>query len=805
MADQQSFQAGSVVVVRRQRWRIVSIRAYPRCKVLALTGAGIVNAGRAMHLITPFDDIETTTHGGIRLASRRAWGRRCRALLSAHGPSDRLQTALHARIDLMVHQLEPALAIVRGLACRVLIADEVGLGKTVQAGLIAAELRERGMADRILVIAPSGLREQWAGELNSRFNADAVVMHAATVRQRSRMLAVGLNPWTTVATAIASFDYVKRPDVLPAITSCRWDVVVVDEAHGAGPGTDRLAALQAICGQAIYVVLVTATPHNGSRMAFDALCGVGSHGDRLLIFRRTRDAMALTSGRRIHRLAVASSRAERELHAKLADLGAAIANEHQPSPDAWLTIGVFQKRAFSSAYAFAQTVGRRLETIAPGPDPNGAQQLLLPLADAGEQEPADEAPGSLSPVLSDAEVEHQLLIDLAEHAAAASRRETKLGCLARLLRRLRRLGEPAIVFTEYRDTLLHVRRHLACECAVLHGGLSAEDRRAELDRFRSGHCMVLLATDAAGEGLNLQGRCRAVVNLELPWNPMRLEQRIGRVDRIGQERRVHAFHLIARGTGEARILEHLKAKVARARAEVTASDPLGFEEADEAHLAQVAAGVAATDTLMVGAGHEPGVDERVTVGRLEPEAALELERLRMARRFSAGDAPCDWVSDGCLAIAARRARTRMALNGQTLAVILDELRDGHGRRVAVQLQPVLATLGRHVVRKALEALTAAIEEHTTACNDGLWFRAMAELHHAFIDARRQRTAAILADLERRPSRPAQAGLFDRRALREAAADAGRDAELRSDLERSLAMPAAPAHVRWTALVMTPRW
>jgi superfamily II DNA or RNA helicase len=802
MADQQSPQAGSIVVIRRQRWRVVSVRAYPRCKVLALVGVGIGNAGRATHLISPFDDVEAAARGRIRLVSRRSWRRRCRALLATSGPSDRLQTVVHARIDLLAHQLEPALAMLRGLACRVLIADEVGLGKTVQAGLIAGELRERGMADRILVIAPSGLREQWAGELKGRFNVDATVMDASSVRKRSSILAVGLNPWATVETAIASFDYVKRPEVLPAITACRWDAVIVDEAHGAGPGTDRLAALQTICGKATYVVLVTATPHNGNRMAFDALCGIGSHGDRLLIFRRTRDAMSLTPGRNVHRLAVTPSGAERELHATLANLAKAVANEQQPSADAWLTIGVFQKRAFSSAYAIAQTVARRLETIEPSTDSNLAQ-LLLPLVDAGEPEPADDAPQSLSPVLRDAAAERRLLVALVAHAAAASPCETKLSCLGRLLRRLDRLGEPTIVFTEYRDTLLHVRRHLACECAVLHGGLSADDRRAELDKFRSGSCRVLLATDAAGEGLNLQSRCRTVVNLELPWNPMRLEQRIGRVDRIGQKRRVHAFHLIAQGTGEMRILEHLRAKVSRARTDVAASDPLGFVEVDDAALARVASGVPAINPIAVK-GDRPH-DEIAIFGHLELEAASELRRLVIARRFSTGEASGDSISDECLATAARRAPTRMALNGRTLAVIVDELRDGCGRPVAVQLLPLLATLGRHFLRKEMALLIGAIEGLTTTCDDGGWLRAMAESHEAFIEARRQRDAAILDSLERRPSPLAQVGLFDRRALREAEAEAGRDAELKSALERSLAMPPMPIHVRRTALVMTARW
>src|SRR6185436_1020372 len=106
-----------------------------------------------------------------------------------------------------------------------------------------------------------------------------------------------------------------------------------------------------------------------------------------------------------------------------------------------------------------------------------------------------------------------------------------------------------------------LERHLP-PSAVLHGGLTRTERVASLEAFTSGKRAVLLATDAAGEGLNLHQACRVVINLELPWNPMRLEQRIGRVDRIGQLRTVHAFHLVAGNTGEVRILERLRAKVA---------------------------------------------------------------------------------------------------------------------------------------------------------------------------------------------------------------------------------------------------
>src|SRR6202011_4016265 len=128
------------------------------------------------------------------------------------------------------------------------------------------------------------------------------------------------------------------------------------------------------------------------------------------------------------------------------------------------------------------------------------------------------------------------------------------------------------------DTLLHVRLSLDVPFLVLHGGLTPRERASALAAFSGAPRTVLLATDAAGEGLNLHHSCRLVINLELPWNPMRLEQRIGRVDRIGQRRTVHAVHLIAGDTGEPRILARLMARIAQARADIDAPDPVGCEE-----------------------------------------------------------------------------------------------------------------------------------------------------------------------------------------------------------------------------------
>ena len=123
-----------------------------------------------------------------------------------------------------------------------------------------------------------------------------------------------------------------------------------------------------------------------------------------------------------------------------------------------------------------------------------------------------------------------------------------------------------------------MRRRVARATIVLHGGLTRHERAAALDAFIAAPDAVLLATDAAAEGLNLHHHCRSIVNLELPWNPMRLEQRIGRVDRIGQRRTVHAFHLISAGTGEMRVADRLRQRLAAAAAEIDVTNPLENDE-----------------------------------------------------------------------------------------------------------------------------------------------------------------------------------------------------------------------------------
>ena len=267
----------------------------------------------------------------------------------------------------------------------------------------------------------------------------------------------------------------------------------------------------------------------------------------------------------MHALVAAFSRAVR-------DLWAGDRDRSGPSGAAWLALTVLNKRALSSARSLEQTVERRLAALAASAaeDP---LQLALPLPDPdGEASDADRAPELAGLTLGNPARERAMLQELAAAARLAAERETKIAALVRFLRRVE---EPVVVFTEYRDTLLHLQHALGRPAAILHGGLGRDERTAALADFIEGRQAILLATDAAGEGLNLHHTCRIVINLELPWNPMRLEQRIGRVDRIGQSRTVHAVHLIARDTPETRILERLRARIASAQADIAAADPVG--------------------------------------------------------------------------------------------------------------------------------------------------------------------------------------------------------------------------------------
>jgi superfamily II DNA or RNA helicase len=638
------------VRVRRAWWRVADVHAYESCRLLTLT-----DGVRMRRVLAPFDDVEPDSRPSHpRPAGLRRWRRACRAAIASDTPPGCLRAALRARMDLLPHQLAPALAVVRGLGTRFLLADDVGLGKTVQAGLVIAELIARRAADRVLVVTPAGLREQWMEELRARFGLDASIADARALRLAVASLPVGVNPWTPLAIAITSLDYLKRPEVLPAAAAIRWDILVVDEAHGAAGDSDRRAAVERLAARSAYVLLVTATPHSGDTLAFDALRRIGAvDGEPLVTFRRTRTAVRGAGLRRVRTIPIAPTATERLMYAALARYQQAVRAEHG---DRALALSVLEKRACSSAWSLAESVERRIAALG-GAGGVHQQQLLLPLDDADGETTGDDAPPMWPSDLSLADVdrERRLLESVSAAARQCAGNESKVRALLRLLRRVR---EPVLIFTEYRDTAMHLHRLMPRPAALLHGAMDRAGRASAIAGLsRPG--AILIATDAAGQGLNLHRGCRFVVNVELPWNPMRLEQRIGRVDRIGQPRTVHALHLVAKGTGEERVHARLLERIAKARETFDVADPVG------------------------GAPQRPlaGLTPSTAMPDVAGDADGEAARLAQARRFvtTRDEGSAAAADDGRpLLVHLRRRRIRTALAGRTLRLYRLAAIDGVG-------------------------------------------------------------------------------------------------------------------------------
>lgn len=773
-------RVGERVRIRRERWRVAAVELLDACPLVTLDGLGPPNVHEQRQLLVPFEVVEPLAHldaAGLPhlpwRAGRRRWRRAVRSALVANGPWTRLHGVDASHIEVLPYQLEPAIAVLEGRATRLLLADAVGLGKTVQAGVLLVELLARGAAQSALVLTPAGLRDQWRQELASRFNLPFDVVDFASAARIAAELPLGVNPWTTRRLAIASVDFIKRPEVLSAVRAHAWDVVIVDEAHLVSPGSERHAAVSLLCAAALFVVLLTATPHNGDRDAFASLCSLGltdgAPHDACYIFRRSRSDVGMPLRRRVHRLQVRPSTAEVRMHAALDQYAVAVRADAADIHAGELLVSTLRKRALSSPSSLRASVDRRLRALK-GEVLEEDEQLRLPLDDGGgEFDVGDTAPVLDLPVLRDRGREHAVLRRLRHAADEASHAESKLRALARLLRRLARRRERVLVFTEYRDTLLHVQRRVAPDALVLHGGLDRGERGRTLDTFTSGRAAVLLATDTAGEGLNLHQSCRCVVHLELPWNPVRLEQRVGRVDRLGQLRTVHAFCLVSRHRSEGELMARLHTRVASAAADVAMSSPLESRDDD-------------LSTRF----------DRPAPRAHSQAAAHEAARVRWARawRYPSGskDANGPPVDVDTHVVARARGPLRRWLGGRALLMLHVRAVDPVGRIVTSGLVPLAlsAAIWRgepipasgslsDIARALTDALDPFIGARTDAFANDVPSRVA---HRAFWTATCERALAIAHGATLAPSDLFQPGLFDRRAERVRA--------LRADEQRALA-------------------
>jgi len=202
------FSAGNHVTVRGERWVVDEATAFADATLLTLSSPAHASAPRRCRLLAPFDRPSITPRSvRIRGVTRRRWMHHLHVELTTLRGFNELHAPQRAGIDILPFQLEPALALIRGDASRFLLADEVGLGKTIQAGLMLAELRLRGRCERALVVTPAGLRHQWAEELRRRFEIGATVLDASALAARVESLPFDVNPWSVEPVAITSIDF----------------------------------------------------------------------------------------------------------------------------------------------------------------------------------------------------------------------------------------------------------------------------------------------------------------------------------------------------------------------------------------------------------------------------------------------------------------------------------------------------------------------------------------------------------------------------------------------------------------------
>ncbi|HWP56923.1 MAG TPA: helicase-related protein [Candidatus Acidoferrales bacterium] len=548
-------------------------------------------------------------------------------------PEGQYSAFVAGRISPEPYQFAPLARLLGGPRRGLLIADDVGLGKTVEAGICLLELIARGVGRRILIVVPPGLIPQWIDEMWEKFGLEfEPIENSAALDRAQTAVSEGLQPWAYFDRVITSVEYLKRRDVHAAALAHPWDVIVVDEAHylaesgtPANPySTARTRLGPKLREAARTLLLLTATPHNGYRHSFRSLLELVEpaeatlHGKvedvrrrigRTMIRRLKSQIVKSINGGTVPafpvRLPVSRievndlSSEEREIFRLVTDYCAKTIKSAEGSEEADLVsfaMQIVKKRMLSSRAALRRTVENRLEALAakkPEEPLKRAEvrelQSELPLAESQAERAALRVLRSAIPrdAKRRAAEKRQLKAIQKLLDQVSERPDPKITALIGDLERnvLAVSGEKAIVFTEYRDTLGALRDAFAAHPQLreafveLTGGLTARQRRSRIARFNEPDCRVLLATDAASEGLNLQEHCCRLYHFELPWNPNRLEQRNGRIDRHGQTRSPIIRYLFYPDSPEDRVLDRLVQRISAMHDDrVSTPDILGILE-----------------------------------------------------------------------------------------------------------------------------------------------------------------------------------------------------------------------------------
>ena len=552
--------------------------------------------------LKPLEDAATSTPAQITYVAAAA--RVADALTQ-----DVLLAPIESSVIPLPHQIRALSRAISNDRIRYLLADEVGLGKTIEAGLIMRELKLRGLVARTLIVAPKGLIMQWVAEMETHFGEDFQLLIPSDF-SAYRRIAREENMWRSHDQVICSMDSVKPMDKrcgwsqgqiaeynrerFEDLIAAGWDLVIVDEAHRLGGSTDQVARFklgQGLAEAAPYLLMLSATPHQGKTDAFHRLVSlidsqvfpdVGSvTRDRVQPYvirtekRQAIDAEGkpLFKPRRTELAPVSWEERHREqelLYEAVTEYvrqGYNQAMQEKRSYIGFLMI-LMQRLVVSSTAAIRTTLERRLEVL------EAPQEQLTLFPDYSEEDWADlDGQEQIETLLKtrlnamkNERAEVKLLLDAArrcEQSGPDAKAESLLDWIYRLQQEE---GDPdlkVLVFTEFVPTQGMLKQFLSdrgFSVVCLNGSMNMDDRMRVQESFAE-DARVLISTDAGGEGLNLQF-CHVVINYDIPWNPMRLEQRIGRVDRIGQGHVVRAVNFVFDSSVEHRVREVLEEKLA---------------------------------------------------------------------------------------------------------------------------------------------------------------------------------------------------------------------------------------------------
>lgn len=429
------------------------------------------------------------------------------------------------------HQLEVAKRVVEEMNGKAILADEVGLGKTVEAGLIIKEYMIRGLAKKILILVPASLVSQWVQELRTKFYIDAVEQKKSYV-------------WEQCDVVVSSIDTAKRQPHRDTILSIAYDMVIIDEAHKLKNNKTKNYEFVRNLNKK-FCLLLTATPiqnrigeifnlvsllkpgHLGNEHQFKDLFAkkelqLEDHDrlkqlvNKVMIRNRRQDTGIEWSKRHVKTISIDFSPTEQSLYDEICQL------KNNPSYTKHMfSIMTLERECCSSREAVYMTIKKMQEE----------EKHILGAS----------AIGQIMEKINQVEQNSKAL---------------------EVVKLIQQLNEKVIIFTEYRATQIYLQWFLqqnGISSVPFRGGFKRSKKDWMKDLFRE-RAQVLIATEAGGEGINLQF-CNQIINYDLPWNPMRLEQRIGRIHRLGQERDVHIYNMATNGTVEEHILKLLYEKI----------------------------------------------------------------------------------------------------------------------------------------------------------------------------------------------------------------------------------------------------